>query len=375
MVKRTMKAAMKSAKKAKTEDISKPIKAIAEILSNEECDIEGPSGNRSMLVGALPYALGDYSDVRHGYQTTVAKIIGEVLQGWVAKWEQKVTDAKGSVDSTQSDLDAANTALEAAKGAVTAQKEDVKACKEALKTASGEEKEAKEAKATADAAVADFDAKQAKVVAEKDSVSMVYNQDFLIMKTSEAVPGGEAKAHLKKILPTLKKISSESSLQIAISPALEKAPADRGQFDSMAIDGVEAAFKAQIDKLTAEIASEDETKKGLESAAAEAKSVHDAKLAKKEECKTALKASEDALAEKETASEAADKAVTTAGKASHKALATSKKQESGLDHAKGDLAKFQLLVDRTTPPPEPEEPEEPEEAPAEESAPPAETTA
>merc|ERR1719387_2481964 len=130
--------------------------------------------------------------------------------------------------------------------------------------------------------VADFDAKLQKVVADKDTVSMVYNQDFLILKASEAVPAAEAKGHLKKILPTLKKISNESSLSIAIAPALEKAPAERGQFDSMAIDGVEAAFKAQIDKLTEEIASEDETKKGLESTAAEAKSVHDAKLTKKE---------------------------------------------------------------------------------------------
>lgn len=374
-MKRGMKAVMKSAKKAKTEDISKPIKAITDILSNPECDIEGPSGNRDMLVGALPYALGDYSDVRHGYQSTMAKIIGEVLQGWVAKWEQKVTDAKSSVDSTQSDLDAANAALEAAKGAVAGQKEDVKACKEALKTASHDEKETKEALAKATGEVADFDVKLQKVVADKDTVSMVYNQDFLIMKASEGVPAAEVKGHLKKILPTLKKISNESSLQIAISPALEKAPADRGQFDSMAIDGVEAAFKAQIDKLTEEIAKEDETKKGLESAAAEAKGVHDAKLAKKEECKTALKASEDALAEKEKALEAADKTVVTASKASAKALATNKKEESGLEHAKGDLAKFQGLVDRTTPPPEPEEPEEEEAAPAEEAAPPAEATA
>lgn len=66
--------------------------------------------------------------------------------------------------------------------------------------------------------------------------------------------------------------------------------------------------------------------------------------------------------------EAADKGVTTASKASHKALAANKKMESGLDHAKGDMAKFQLLVDRTTPPPEPEEEEEAEEAPAEEAA-------
>merc|ERR1719265_1846750 len=56
-----------------------------------------------MLVAALPYALGDYSDERHEYQKTMAKIVGEVLQGWVAKWEQKVADAKTHVDTTESD--------------------------------------------------------------------------------------------------------------------------------------------------------------------------------------------------------------------------------------------------------------------------------
>lgn len=374
-MKRTMKAAMKSAKKAKKDDTGKHIKALVDILTNPECDIAGPSTNRDMLVGALPKALGDYSDVRHGYQTTVAKIIGEVMQGWVAKWEGKVADAKTACDTTQSELGAANEASAAATAEVAAAKEAVKACKEALKTASHEEKEAKEVKGTADGAVADFDTKLQSVVANKDTVSMVYTSSFLTLKTpAEGLTGAETKGHLKKIVPCLKKISTESSLHIAISPALEKGPDARGQFDSMAIDGVEAAFKAEIAKLEAEIASQDETKKGLEGTAAEAKATHDAKLAKKEECKAALKAAEEALVEKEKASEAAEKAVSHASTASNKALAKNKKEESGLDHAKSSLATYQLLLDRTTPPPEPEEPEEEEEAPAEE-APAAEATA
>jgi uncharacterized coiled-coil protein SlyX len=370
-MKRTMKAVMKSAKKAKKDDSGKHIKALVDVLTNPECDVAGPSTNKDMLVGALPLALGDYSDVRHEYQTTVAKIVGEVLQGWVAKWEGKVAEAKAACDTTASELASATGALEAAKTAVTAQKDDVKACKEALKAASAEEKESKEALTKANGDVSEFDAKLSTVVASKDSVSMVYNSSFLVLKAAEGVPASEAKGHLKKIVPTLKKISSETSLQIAISPALEKKPDDRGQFDSMAIDGVEASFKAEIAKLEGEIAAQDDTKKALEGAVAEAKATHDAKHAKKEECKAALKASEESLAEKEKASEAAEKAVAHASTASHKALVKNKKEESGLDHAKGSVATYQLLLERSTPPPEPEEEEE--EPPAEEA--PAEATA
>jgi len=354
-MKRQAKSPMKSAKKAKVDEVGPKIKELAEVLSNPACDVPGPSGNRAMLLGALPHALADYSDERHGYQTTVSKLIGEVMNGWVAKWEQKVADSKANVDAAESDRIAAQATHETEKSGLVAQKEDVKLCKENLKAATDAEKEAAGKLATAKSDVENFDKEIQKQIITKDNISMVYNQSFLVMKSAEAPSGSEAKNHLKKIAPILKSISTETSLQIALPAALQKKAAERGQFDNMAVDGVEAVFTGTIAKLTGEIDSAGVTKAGKEAAATEATTAHDAAEAKRQECIAALKASQSSQEEKEKSLVAAEKAEDSKAKAANRALKDNAQEQRGLDHAKSTLAYFQFLVDRTTPPPPLEE--------------------
>lgn len=370
-MKRQAGSPMKKGKKAKVVDeVGPKISEIDGIISGEDCDVPGPSGNRAMLVAALPHALTDYSDVRHDYQKTVAAMIGDVMAGWVAKWEQKVKDAKEGVDSTETEKVAAAAAQESANASLVAQKEDVKKCKEALKGASEANKEAAEKLSAANKDVAEFDEGLQKIVAEKDGIEKVYNESFLVMKAMENVEAKDSKMHMKEISPVVKKIATEASLTIAVVSALPKVPAERGDFDKMAIDGVEATFKSKIEALSGEISSAGTTKAGKESAAAEAKAAHDATEAKRQECIAALKASQEAQGEKETALAAAEKATAAAEKAASKAVRTHTHEQKGLDSAKGNLASFQTLLERTTPPPPPEEPEEApaEEAPAEPQA-------
>lgn len=367
-MKRQAKSPMKSSKKAK-DMVGPKIKELVDVLSNTECEVPGTSGNRDMLVGALPHALGDFSDVRHSYQNAVAKIIGDVMHGWVAKWEQKVADAKAHVDAMESDRASAIASQQSATSSLEAQGQDVKTCKDALTAASDAEKEAAGILAGKNAEVEKFDKGLQKIIAEKDNVSMVYHQSFLIMKSAEGVSASDGKTHLKKIMSTLKHISSgtESSLLIAITPALQHAPAERGQFDSMAIDGVESLFKSKIEKLSEHISGEEATKATKEAAAAEASTAHEATETKRLECIAALKLNQDAQEEKEKALAAADKNLDATSKAANKALKASAHEQRGLDHAKGNLASFQFLLERTTPPPPPpEEPEKPQdEAPPE----------
>jgi len=361
-MKRQAGSPMKSRKKAKVVDIVGPkIEEIEGILSNEDCDVPGPSGNRDLLVSALPHALGSASDERHGYQKTVAGMIGEVMNGWVAKWEQKVKEAKEAVDTTATDKVAAEAGQEAAKSSLVAQKEHVKTCKEALHEAIGANKEAAGVLAAANKEVAEFDEGLQKIIAEKDNIDKIFTEGFLVMKAAENADALKAsKSHMKDIAHIVKKISTEASLQIAIGPALKKTTAERGGFDQMAIDGVEATFKSKIEKLAGEIAEAGTTKATKEGAAAAAKTAHDATEAKRQECIAALKSSEEAKTEKEKTLAAAEKTTDAAEKAANKAVRTHHHEERGLAHAKGNLASFQTLLERTTPPPPPEEPEEAE---------------
>lgn len=357
-MKRQAKSPMKSSKKAKAVDLVGPkIKELAAVLSNPECPVPPPSGNRDMLVCALPHALGDFRDDRHPYQNTMTNLISEILQGWVTKWEQNVAEAKTHVDAAENDRVAAIASQENAKSSIDAQEKDVGECKAALKEASDVHKESTTALALANSLVVDFDKDLQKVINEKDNITRVYNQSFLITKnfSDEGFDPSEVKNYLKEITATLKKISTQSSLQIALAPALQKKPSERGKFDNLAIDGVDEVFKEKIEKLNDEISSADTAKAAKEAQAVEAKNTHAATEAKKQECLAALKASEDALGEKKKSLEAAEKNVDVASKTANKALKVHSQQESELDHAKGNLASLQFLVEHTRPPPPAEE--------------------
>lgn len=245
---------------------------------------------------------------------------------------------------------------ESAKSSLGSQKETVKACKEALKAATEANKASKEVLTAANAAVKDFATELQGITDEKAHIDKVYSENFLVMKTAESVSAGDAKSHVKEISNTLKKISCEPSLQLALTPAFKKQVAERGDFDKIAIDGVEDHFKSKIASLAEEIANAGKTKAAKDGAAAEAQTAHDATEAKRQECIAALKAAQDTQVEKENALSAAEKNVEATTKAASKALKENAHEQHGLDKAKGNLASFQFLLERVTPP-EPEEPE------------------
>lgn len=355
-MKRAAGSSGKAAKKAKTDDVGPKIKELHDIIANTECDVPGPDGNKKMLLSALPHALSAPTDVRHGYQTTVAKMIGEVMTGWVTKWEKKVAESKSHLDTAESDKTAAEATQEGATTSLASQKEDVKKKKEELKAATEANKTSKEALTAADTEVKDFDKELHKTIDKKTHIEETYNQNFLVMKSAESVGAGDARSHVSKIMHTLKEISTEPSLSLAIAPALKKTPAERGDFDKIAIDGVEEHFKSAIAKLTGEITTADATKATKVATATDCKTAHDATEAKRQECIAALKASQEAQAEKESSLSAAEKNVDTATKAANKASKENTHEQHGLDKAKGNLASFQFLLERTTPPPE--EPEQ-----------------
>merc|ERR1712188_175987 len=57
----------------------------------------------------------------------------------------------------------------------------------------------------------------------------------------------------KKMEPMLKKLGAESSLLSALAPAIKKLPADRGPFDVMALEGIEAVFTRRLEALQEQI--------------------------------------------------------------------------------------------------------------------------
>merc|ERR1719321_2391860 len=90
-----------------------------------------------MLRESIPHALGAGSakDERHGYQTTIANLVGDVLQAVVRKWEEKVQLAASNCESIDSAKAAQSAVLEAAQSELDARCSTVKDKQEALEAA------------------------------------------------------------------------------------------------------------------------------------------------------------------------------------------------------------------------------------------------
>lgn len=148
-------------------------------------------------------------------------------------------------------------------------------------------KAAEEALQCASKEVAEFDEKLQETIAQKDKCSSIYNESFVVLKNG----GSDAKEVtrlLNQVQPMLKKLSTESSLLSAITPAFKKPLADRGPFDIMAIEGAEGIFTKHLEGLQEQIDKADVTK-------ADKLSTETASQDTLKEAKEKYTASEDAL--------------------------------------------------------------------------------
>jgi hypothetical protein len=216
-----------------------------------------------------------------------------VLQSSVADWETKVCNAKAKVDLTEEQSAQAMKDLEASAKRVESQEEEVAKCKEIADVDSEAMKSSKHALEVATQEVVDFDANLQKTIEQKEKYDSVYNECFLHLKTSEGTDQKEAQRLLKRMDPVLKKLGAESSLLCAIGPALKKSPAERGQFDIMAMEGIEAVFTKQLATLQDQIQTADVSKGEKVAAQSVAQEALDAASAKEAESQKALQQAEE----------------------------------------------------------------------------------
>jgi hypothetical protein len=141
--------------------------------------------------------------------------------------------------------------------------------------------------------VEDFDANLQKTINQKEQYSSVYNECFVHLKTSEGTEQKEAQKLLKKMDSLLKKLGAESSLLSAIAPALKKKPTERGQFDVMAIEGIEAVFTKELASLQEQIDKADVLKGEKVAAQAVAQEALDTAKAKETESEKELKQAQE----------------------------------------------------------------------------------
>jgi len=290
-------------------------------------------------------------------------------------WEGKVVEAHnavGDAEKVKTEKDnaaaAAGSALEARSSETTAAQEALVAAKQALVDAKTNLGKAKDE-------VDSFDVQLTKKEAELEKVKTVMNDHFMVLKNGVDWPdkkeqeAGEKK-HLGSIASTLKHLHADTSLMSALESALVKKPADRGPFDTMAIDQLETILTGKVSEHETFINNADALKAEKTAAVAAAET----NLANCESGKTgseeALDAAKKAQKDAQTALKEATKAVHTQEKAVEEAKSTATDADTSSEDAKKNVEAFDFLKSRPSKAPEPEPVEVEEEAapPAEEPA-------
>jgi len=268
------------------------LEVIKQTLADPESAVPGGESHREMLLACIPHTLPVPCDARHEYQNAMAQMVEVVLRDKVTDCETKVSNTQAKVVVAEQQSKQAMKDLEESASRVEAQEEEVAKCQGVLAEDSQAAKASREALEAITQEVADFDTNLQKAIDDQKLTNSLYNECFLHLKM-ESVDQKTATQLLKKMEPMLKKLGTESSLLSAVAPAIKKSPADRGPFDVMALEGIEAVFTKRLAALQERIDKADVLKAEKVAAQEAAQVALDAAIGKETASEQVLKKAEE----------------------------------------------------------------------------------
>jgi len=216
-----------------------------------------------MLVEGVRGSLNTVTDTRHDMQNLMVKLAEEVLENKATFLKDAVSLAQEVVHELESGttgvvarLAAVEEAL-AAKMTVLSERATANACaKDQLRDARSALTSTEEAQRTKDAGFQEL---------KDDKV----NVEAAIALEVSAIAAGESQG--ENVVALCKKFSFDDALTLALPKTCARAVADRGAFDKMVLDQLDAALKEKLVDLTKAIEAE------LPAGEARTKAVHQAK--------------------------------------------------------------------------------------------------
>jgi len=344
-------------KRAKIEDpVGDKVTAISDALADTQfLEIQGSAECREMLMATLPLSLKVPRSERHSFQAAVASMIGEILNSSKDKWEQKVSDAQQAVDSTSAERSSAATVRDEANDRLKEQQAVVTNLKEQEQQQGEAEKAAQQVLEHAEKEVREFEDVQAEKAKKLAEHTATYKDNFeAVQSPSEALTAKDQKMHLSKLTAVMKELSADASLVTAMQAAIKKMPAERGTFDSVAVEQVGMLLKKNMDALQSDLDSSDIVKAQKIEAQAQAQTALDSAKESHKESKENFKAATETLMARQTETKAALKTLVSKVSEADNAAKHHVDQQKGLDRVQNLVLMFDFLVDRDVmPEPEP----------------------
>lgn len=247
--------------------------------------------------------------------------------------------------------------------------------KDNLKAAASALREAEQNLGGATHEVANFDSIQLTKVRERDEVQGVYEISFGKLKAFDwANPRDQRKyeqKHVASLMAMLEKLNADASMVSAVPSAMKKSPDERGDFDIMVVNEVDAKLRGQLSELEERLSKGDALKDEMVQAEAAAKDALEAAHGEQARRAESVRVGEAALCELEASERASQVSVNEQEDAISDARSHYASEEYGLEKAQEAMITFDFLKERVAAePPAEESPDEaaPEEAGAEEVA-------
>jgi len=214
---------------------------------------ELPEDCRTMLEASVPGCFSPPANERHELQRLMVKWIGETIERVEARLRQAVDDEDAKVANAEATNAEAEKAVSDAKGILETKETDLSANKTASIEAAQAVKSAKAGLTEAQVAQKKGDASLAEAGKRKEEYEGALKDHVGFLKEDDGFDANSAKTHTTQVMRIAKKIGLDDSLLTALPSACATTPSRRGSFDKMVVSELESSFQSKVAAVTEEM--------------------------------------------------------------------------------------------------------------------------
>jgi len=260
---------------------------------------EYPEEVKTMLANTIDWTLAVPKEKRHAFQNNTIEMVRQVLDSLQAAAQSKLDDAEKTLETRCKESEQHQSAVVVAATLLAERKKMAAA-------ADSEHLERTSARVTAKQLLASAEQEQASgnaglIVTEnkKQKLESVLETVLGPLKSGE-MPAAEVRDGIKTVQRLANDFGFDSSLLQTMSAVFAKAPSERGSFDNVVMEQIEAEFQKRMMTFTNELANAEPAKNERAAKVERASSEHAQALASEEAAKGTKEAARTAQKEAET---------------------------------------------------------------------------
>lgn len=210
-------------------------------------------GCHELLLATAPASLGSLEDEKAFYQKAVVKMFREVFDKAEMGLNRRVEEAQLTVDAAEKEQEARERARADAELELQRKKVEIEEKNEALNRDAAALHESSTSLQIVIERKNKAHSQYNTLLAERDGTVVAQKESLEVLKEGTWTSAREHKKHLGVLVTLFKKLGADASLISALPSALEKKPAERGNFDGMVVAQLEEILAKHVTAVQDEV--------------------------------------------------------------------------------------------------------------------------